>query len=94
VTTYNGYDLAGCLGGRGIYRHHTRGLAIEKDHGGSHPYLAGMTAEETTAWKSQLHDAAMLAQLEEERAKQIAEDWAAEIGHGRSSGRRHLPMVI
>jgi len=94
VTTYNGYDLVGCLGGRGVYRHHTRGLAIEKDHEGGHPHLVGMTAEETAAWESQLLDAAMLAQLEEERAKQIAEDRFAEIGHGFSSGRPHLPMVI
>jgi len=90
VTTYNGYDLVGCLGGKGVYRHHARGLAIEKDH----RYLVGMTAEETAAWESQLLDAAMLAQLEEERAKQIAEDRFAEIGHGFSSGRPHLPMVI
>jgi len=91
VTTYNGYDLVGYLGGRGVYRHHARkGLAIEKDH----RYLVEMTAEETTAWESQLLDAAMLAQLEEERAKQIAEDRFAEIGHGFSSGRPHLPMVI
>lgn len=67
MTTYNGYDLVGYLGGRGVYRHHARGLAIEKDH----RYLVGMTAEETTAWESQLHDAAMLAQLENEASQEV-----------------------
>lgn len=69
MTAYSGYDLVGCLGGRGIYRHHTRGLAIEKDHGTRRQRLVEMTAEETTAWESQLHDAAMLAQLEAERQR-------------------------
>lgn len=69
MATYNGYDLVGCLGGRGVYQHHTRGLAIEKDHGKSRQRLVGMTAEENTAWESQLHDAAMLAQLEAERQR-------------------------
>jgi len=68
-TTYNGYDLIGYLGGKGIYRHPTRGLAIERDHGRSHPYLVGMTAKETEAWETQLFDMAMIARLENEKLR-------------------------
>lgn len=65
ATTYNGYNLIGYLGGRGIYRHPTRGLSIKKDHA----YLVGMTKEEEDAWDAQLFDMAMIARIENERLR-------------------------
>ena len=91
IDNYLGYTLIGYYRGSGVYHHPDRpGLSIERDH-----YLVGMTDEEIAMWKSQQYDLALTQRLEEERerAAQIAEDWCAEIGHGLSSGRPHMPTV-
>ena len=93
IGNYLGYILIGYYRGSGVYRHPDRpGLSIETEH----LYLVGMTEDEVTAWKQQQQDIAMAQTLEEERerAKQIAEDQLAEIGHGLSSGRPHMPEVF
>ena len=88
---YSDYIFIGVLNNSAVYSHPTRGVSIERKH----RYLVGMTAEEKAAWGRQRQDAVMLTRLEEERerAKQIAEDQLAEIGHGLSSGQPHTPTV-
>jgi hypothetical protein len=91
---YPQHHLVGYFRGKGVYapdRLSNRSLSIEEDHG----VMRAMTDKEITAWKQQQYDLAMTQKLEKERerAEQIAEDRFAEIGHGLSSGRPHMPTV-
>lgn len=90
------YQQIGFFHGKGIYLplpgYPSRSLSIEEDHG----VLRVMTEDEIFAWRQQQFDLALMQRLEEERerAAQAAEDWCTEIGHGLSSGRPHMPVVI